>query len=78
METKCKVVDMWVSYLKLLSSFFIKRMILESTVSNHKDVQNQTVRAGASEREREKEPLTETFILKQMMVISPHNIRIYT
>ena len=57
METKCKVVDMWVSYLKLLSSFFIKRMILESTVSNHKDVQNQTVRAGASERERERKSL---------------------
>lgn len=55
METKCKVVDMWVSYLKLLSSIFIKRMILESTDSNHRDGQNQTG-AGKREREREKTP----------------------
>lgn len=50
-ETKCKVADMWLSYLKLVSSFFIKRMILESTVSNHRDGQNQTV--GERETERE-------------------------
>lgn len=70
MATKCKVVDMWVSYLKLLSSFLIKRMILESTCSNHRDGQNRAV--GASERERE------SFTLKQMMVIYTRNTRIYT
>lgn len=52
METKCKVVDIWVSYLKLLSSFFIKRMILESTVSNHRDGQNQTAGTGPRLPER--------------------------